>query len=214
MSAEENYQKHLYETGNPLVNYLVKLRLNGILRRIGEQDTLLDAGCGEGYTTSKFAKRCRKVTGVEIVPERVDKAKRVAKEFGVFKKTIFLCSDLFELDARVKEKFDVVVCSEVIEHVEKPKLLLEVLKRRLKNNGKLIITYPNETILQIGRKIMFYGNAKKMERKTDHKISLSEKVFREMAEETGFKVTDYQKIPSLPLIYFNELFVLKLKGSD
>lgn len=40
------------------------------------------------------------------------------------------------------EQFDFIVCSEVLEHIPKPWLAIDMLEQLLKPNGKLIITVP------------------------------------------------------------------------
>ncbi len=206
------YQSHLYESRNPLIGYIAWLRIMRILDKIAAGDTVLDAGCGEGYTTSAFAGKCKMAVGVDVVPGRIKKAERIAKLNGVHGKTKFLCSDLFKLGGAVKDEFDVVVCSEVMEHVDKPKELLEILQKRVKKGGKLVITYPNEPVLRFGRKIFFLGKAKKIEDMTDHKISLSRKNIEGFASELGLKIIGYERIPNLPVAYLNELFILQRKG--
>ncbi len=55
-----------------------------------------------------------------------------------------------------KTKFDYVFLSDVIEHLENPKIEIERIKKLLNSNGKLIITMANpiwEPILMIGEKI-------------------------------------------------------------
>ena len=202
------YQSHLYASRNPLIGYIAWLRIKRILDKLNEGDSVLDAGCGEGYATSAFANKCKMVVGVDVVPERIKKANRIAMSNGVRDKTTFLCSDLFHLEHAIKDKFDVVVCSEVIEHVDEPEELLRILLKRVKRNGKLIITYPNEPVLQFGRKIFFLGKAKKIEDMTNHKVCLQKKNIEEFASKLGLKIVDCERIPNFPVAYLNELFVL------
>lgn len=49
--------------------------------------------------------------------------------------------------------FDVIVCQEVIEHIENPWKLLRDSKKLMKNNGILIVTTPN--ILSVQSRLMF-----------------------------------------------------------
>ncbi len=204
-----DYQSHLYESGNPIISYVAKLRIDRILDKIRPEDFVLDAGCGEGYTTSAFAKKCKRIVGVDIVPARTKKAGQIAKSNGVLDKTKFVCSDLFQVRKAISENFDTVVCSEVIEHVENPKELLEILAAMVNQSGQLIITYPNEDVLRLGRKIFFLGKAKRIEDMTAHKTSLGRKDVEGFAKELGLKIVYYEKIPRFPLVYLNELFVLK-----
>jgi 2-polyprenyl-3-methyl-5-hydroxy-6-metoxy-1,4-benzoquinol methylase len=43
----------------------------------------------------------------------------------------------------LKEKFDVIIAGDVIEHISNPGLFLDNIKRHLEDNGKLILTTPN-----------------------------------------------------------------------
>lgn len=46
-------------------------------------------------------------------------------------------------ELKLEQKFDVIVCGELIEHIANPGLMLDGLKRFMNNNSKLIITTPN-----------------------------------------------------------------------
>lgn len=70
-------------------------RLYGVaaaLAALGPKDTLLDLYCGAGAIGLSMASRCKKLIGVEIVPEAVENARRAAAEMGV-SHAEFLCAD-------------------------------------------------------------------------------------------------------------------------
>ncbi|MFH1448166.1 MAG: glycosyltransferase [Candidatus Micrarchaeota archaeon] len=203
------YQDHIYESKNPIVRYVTYTRIKKLLKYIGDEDTVLDAGCGDGYTTNIFAKHCKNAVGVDIIPERLKKAERMAKENGIEEKTSFVCSDLFKLDKALKEKFDTIICSEVIEHVEQPKQLLQTLITRMKDNGKIVLTYPNEEVLRMGRTLVFMNSADELEVKTDHKVVLTRKQVGGFARDLGLRIASYERIPNIPFFYLNELVVFE-----
>lgn len=80
---------------------------------LGDAITVLDVGCGDGalMTLINMDKKY-KVTGVDLFEEDLKKA----KSSGVYKKLIL--QDVRKID-QIKEKFDVVFCSQVIEHLTK-----------------------------------------------------------------------------------------------
>lgn len=78
-----------------------------------------------------------KLTGLDYLKEDVDVIKRLYGYEGFY-------ADAMNLDAcELKEKFDVIVCGELIEHLTNPGLMLEGLKRFMGPDSLLIITTPN-----------------------------------------------------------------------
>lgn len=96
----------------------------------------LEVGCGLGYFSNKASKIGANVTGIDIGPNLVEINKKKTPK-GVFK--VASASDLPFKD----ETFDVVLSTEVIEHVNNQKSALKEMCRVLKKNGILVITTPN-----------------------------------------------------------------------
>jgi len=105
---------------------------------------LLDVGCGSGnfiYCANRI--RDFEVWGVDLSKEYVNKAKR---EFKI--ETIFAMS-LEEFYYYAKErnlKFDVITFFEVLEHQDKPKEFLEMVRNLLKEGGWIAGSVPNRII--------------------------------------------------------------------
>jgi|LGVF01.1.fsa_nt_gb ubiquinone biosynthesis O-methyltransferase len=99
----------------------------------------LDVGCGKGNITVPLASIGYKMIGIDIAPNniKVAKSKQVAKETSTF-----LVGDAENLTFK-KENFDFVVCSEVLEHLNRPEKALNSINEVLKENGILIVTVPN-----------------------------------------------------------------------
>lgn len=123
-------------------NLLQKLwhtnKLHALLDLVDESQIqpkkILDVGCASGWLLSEMKKVYPKssCTGVDLY----DKA--IAWGNKKYKTVSLLRADAHKLPFR-KETFDVIICTEVLEHVEDPgKVLLEI-KRVLKKNGRAII---------------------------------------------------------------------------
>lgn len=75
--------------------------------------TILDVGCGDGYVMFWINhNRNYRITGVDISKKNLEKA----KELGIYNK---LYRRNLLKENLSKEKFDVVFCSQVIEHLKK-----------------------------------------------------------------------------------------------
>jgi 2-polyprenyl-3-methyl-5-hydroxy-6-metoxy-1,4-benzoquinol methylase len=105
---------------------------------------LLDVSCGSGnfiYCANKI--RGFEVWGVDLSKEYVNKAKR---DFKI--ETIFAMS-LEEFYYYAKErnlKFDAITFFEVLEHQDKPKEFLEMVRNLLKEGGWIAGSVPNRII--------------------------------------------------------------------
>ena len=128
--------------------YAHKKRWKWIYSRILEEKSVsevLDIGCGTGiYVTVPLNitlnNRGIKVFGTDIGEKSIIYAKKIAKKYSV-DENLFDRRDIFDIN----KEYDVVICSEVLEHIEKPYLykFVEQICRITKENGLIIITVPN-----------------------------------------------------------------------
>lgn len=91
-----------------------------ILRRaIGNPKTILDLGCGDGNLMTVVAQgKDWEITGVDIFPESLKKAKKK----GIYRNLIYgdILKTVRNLNKR-RSKYDVVFFSQVIEHISRGK---------------------------------------------------------------------------------------------
>jgi len=107
-----------------------------ILKEYDFHDPLLDCGCGSGTLLSliKSLNKFSTIVGSDFSQEAVNQSQR--KGHTVFK------GDLTAIDNFEGKKFNTIICSEVLEHIEKDSLAVNNLHSILENNGKLLITVP------------------------------------------------------------------------
>lgn len=96
----------------------------------------LDVGCGLGYFSKEASRRGAIVTGVDVGGRLVKKSKQRVPEGN------FIVASASELPFK-DETFDIVLCTEVIEHLENQKEALAEIFRALKKGGVLVLTTPN-----------------------------------------------------------------------
>lgn len=100
---------------------------------------ILEVGSGLGYLTYSLKCAGYDIVGMDISESAVQQANAI---FG----NNYICADLFELAQLKKESFDVVILTEVIEHVNRPLDFIESIKQLLKPGGYAIITTPNKSL--------------------------------------------------------------------
>lgn len=105
---------------------------------LAQGDRVLDFGCYDGYLLSRLGRR-RAIRGVGV--DIAESAARTATALYGDEGPRFLVSD-GALPFRTAS-FDVVTCSEILEHVEDLDGLLDELARVLRPGGRLYATMPN-----------------------------------------------------------------------
>jgi SAM-dependent methyltransferase len=103
---------------------------------------ILDLGCGRGWM-SMFLHEWGHVTGVDFSPQGIEFAQKHYPQYADFR--VADPEDMY-LGVGAEKKFDVIVCSEVIEHVENQPALMHQISRFLKVGGLCILTTPNANV--------------------------------------------------------------------
>ncbi len=98
---------------------------------------ILDVGCGSAWLAGKFVPQGKVVVSLDIALANLKKAKAKIPD----KNHLQVAADSFFLPFS-DSSFDVVVASEIIEHVTSPEDFVKELFRVVKPGGKLIITTP------------------------------------------------------------------------
>lgn len=106
---------------------------------IKKTDKVCDIGCGEGFLLKEI-EGARYIVGIEISITALKRAKEILNNRPEI--------EIIKADAQKipipDEIFDVVLCSEVLEHLPDPKIVLKEIHRIIKHKGRLVISVPNE----------------------------------------------------------------------
>jgi len=103
------------------------------------QKKVLDYGCGDGVLTYMLDKKGACAYGVDISNIPLNLARNIHQLKG--------CNSKFSKSTNYKTPFEdnffhAVICSDVIEHVQYPEIILKEIYRILKKNGIAIISTP------------------------------------------------------------------------
>lgn len=103
---------------------------------INQNLKILDCGCGVGNLLIKLKKNgYNNLFGSDFSKESVKLSKKNLNR-NIFK------GDLTKISDFEKNTFDIIICSEVLEHIEDDLLAINNLYKLLNKNGLLIITVP------------------------------------------------------------------------
>jgi 2-polyprenyl-3-methyl-5-hydroxy-6-metoxy-1,4-benzoquinol methylase len=112
--------------------------IDTLKENLSKTSTVLDVGCGNGIISRGIGKEGYHVHGIDISEKAIEKARALTTLENVTFDNI--SAEQLVADGK---KYDAVICSEVLEHLNHPESLLKVLYQSLKDDGVLIVTTPN-----------------------------------------------------------------------
>jgi len=121
----------------------------------GNQDTVLDLGCGPGHLLERL--RGASIIGVDLSDTLLEMARQRVRhrpEVQVVK------ADAEHLPYP-DNHFDRIVCSEVLEHVVDPAAVLKEIHRVAKPGMRVVLTVPNEGLINATKRVVLALGVKK-----------------------------------------------------
>ena len=104
--------------------------------------TLIDIGCGGGLLTEPMCRLGAEVTAIDASEKNINVAKLHSKKNDL--KINYICTSPEKL--QIKNKFDVILNMEIVEHVEDVNFFLKSSSKLLKKNGIMFIATLNKTL--------------------------------------------------------------------
>ncbi|MFC1512839.1 class I SAM-dependent methyltransferase [Thermodesulfobacteriota bacterium] len=133
-------------TQNPIAKWLVKNFDQCFLDLIAplNPDNVLEVGCGEGRLTKLLLERTTaSIRSMDVS----DAVLQIATESLVSDRVRLENKSIYDLDERVEPGVDLVVCCEVLEHLQDPRQGLEKLQAVA--NPYCLLSVPSEPIWRI-----------------------------------------------------------------
>lgn len=149
-------QQTLYTSANPTRRWLHCVRRDWVLERIRQTAVgggrALEIGPGSGVYLPFLAQQFESVTATDIEKEFLANVRQLAQSIG----GISVVEDDITSSRLPSGHFDLVLCSEVIEHIENSDRVLRNIHRILDANGSLILTTPQKySVLELVARIAF-----------------------------------------------------------
>ncbi len=183
-----NFRK--FQTRNPIARWTFSNfynRLSSLVKSVAPS-SVLDAGCGEGETLERLSDLLPPdVVGFDLNPESLAYAAQR------FPRGTFTVENIYHLPYPDAE-FDLVICLEVLEHLEEPTAALRELVRV--TGSHLVISVPNEPWFQLGN----LARGKYLKRFGDHPEHIqhwNHRTLRRLLEQVVADVTIIGAFPWL-----------------
>lgn len=178
-------------------------KLRNVLTSIKEENsnpsTILDVGAASGWFLHELKKKFDNAdcTGIDVYGKAIDYGKKKYKDIKLLR------ADAHKLPFK-DESFEVIVCCEVLEHVENSEAVIREMKRVLKKNGSIIVEIDTENFLF---KIVWYfwTTLRKGVWRDSHVHSFGVKKLKTLFIKEGLK------IKSMKIFNFSMAVVFTLK---
>jgi SAM-dependent methyltransferase len=133
----------------PGINLHARLRFRVLPEKFhgpenGEERLVLDAGCGNGMLAYQSYLKGNRVIGVSIKEGEVARNKKLFNEYLRIpeERLTFAVHNLYDIPS-LGRRFDEIICTEVLEHIERDDEVCRVFFEILKPSGVLHLCCPN-----------------------------------------------------------------------
>ncbi len=154
----------------------------------------LDIGCGAYPVTADVPGGQQRGVGIDVTPQAALRYRDHFAEFYLMGIDRVQPTEIPEL----LNRFETVVLSETLEHFHKPSLVLEQIKRFMKSEGTLLITYPNA--FSIAQRFDYISHGGRWQRFRDfhrsHVFLTSKTRLEALFRTVGFSVIEFDFRPS------------------
>lgn len=137
-----------YSDSHPLVRWIEERRLR-LLHRCAAAtagDRVLEVGCGAGHVLHRFHGTDR--TGVDLSPAMLQRART---RLGPAVRLLRGSAEALPLPDAA---FDVIICTEVLEHVPHPDRAIAELMRVAAPGARIVVSIPNERNIDRAKRLI------------------------------------------------------------
>jgi len=175
----------------PMVKTVIG-RMDFVLERCKEKK-VLHLGCvDEGLTEERIKKGellhtrlmsvAKEVWGIDISAEGI----KLLKEHGIDNLIVGNIEQIDQIEELKQQNFDIILCTEVLEHLNNPGLFLQGVKKLFSPNTLMIITVPNGLRLTgLGYTLRGYESVH-----PDHNYWFSYKTLDTLMKKNGYRVKE------------------------
>jgi len=188
--------KHLAQEGTPPNRLIIAQSM----MELRNKKKILDIGCGGGglgkLLRQKFGNNVYLV-GIDIS----EAALQMASKYYDKTMQMNIDEDSFDNDI-LNDKFNYIVCLEVLEHIIMPENVLNKLKKLLASDGMFIISFPNFAFYRYRWEVLKgnFPDGQHLFHDAEHIHYWTFHSFKKFLNKNGLKIINYELDFDMPLI--------------
>jgi SAM-dependent methyltransferase len=192
-------QETLYESSNPTRRWLHRSRRDWIIAAINRWGAgaarALEIGPGSGVYLPTLAAAATEVIAVDIEDAYLDRLRPIESKHSHLR---LVHDDILD-SSFPDEFFDLILCSEVIEHIADSRRAFREMRRLLAPSGVLIVSTPQKySPLELFSKLAFLPGIINVVRwiyrepilETGHINLMTKEMLRDQLEQAGFAISE------------------------
>ncbi|MBM4399601.1 MAG: class I SAM-dependent methyltransferase [Candidatus Cloacimonetes bacterium] len=180
------------EYGNKMLHCEL-LRYYGLLYMLPDIfQTILDAGCGKGYMSYLLSKAGYQVTALDISETNLQVFRAYCEQFNINQ----VSADL--LSYTTQDKYDGLICQEVLEHVELYQKVISNFHNLFKDNGFALICVPYKENLPA--KMIIDPQTNRYKHKNGHLHSFEPTSFSYHIQAAGLRIIKHRLLVNKRLL--------------
>lgn len=166
------------------------------------EEDILEAGCGAGRILRYFHERGFNITGIDFIPDVIDKLKQADRTLNV------VTGDITKLNFK-DNSFQYILAFGLYHNLPMDKIIEAISEtfRITKSKGKVCASFRADNFQNrlndfITKRRECRSSKKCGDRpKQFHKMNLKKNEFRELFERTGFEIKSISSVENMPLLY-------------
>lgn len=137
-----------YERSHPIVRWIERRRIAALVRLAAAQpgQQVLEVGCGGGHVLERFSHA--HLTGIDMSAEMLARTRvRCGGDPDLMRGAA-------EALPFADRSYDVVLCTEVLEHTRDPAAVIAELMRVVRPGGRVVVSIPNERNIDRAKRLL------------------------------------------------------------
>jgi 2-polyprenyl-3-methyl-5-hydroxy-6-metoxy-1,4-benzoquinol methylase len=142
--------------------------------------SVLDIGCGAGQISFYLANQGHNIHGIDISQKAVTTCKQTAQFFNLPNARFYVKN--IEKNS-ISGKYDLIILSELIEHIKNDHKIIKKLQKNLNKNGLLLITTPSDNA-----PLYRLGLLDEFDQRVGHIRRYNPKSLRQLLTSNGYEI--------------------------
>ncbi len=158
-----------------------------IVAMVGENREVLDVGCATGYLAEALSGKGCRVCGIEKDRDAAERAR------GTCFRVVTGDAGDPEVLRQAGSGYDVIICADILEHLQDPWSVLRVLRSMIVPGGDVIVSVPNIAYWRMRLSLLTghfdYTDTGLLD--STHLRFFTVRTFRETARSCGYRIEDF-----------------------